>query len=1151
MSASGFSRFTLGGHGYVGHKLGFDISSGVKWTLKFDSNSNGSQTASSSTPGSPIRAKKNGSGTLTESIDNKDPIVLRSSGAAVKVTGRVRNIKTNRERSFIVSMDDAKKVSIDVTDLSTDRSSVSDLFDQTSPAGFWRILITASGFADLGVPQIASIRIEAICADKPTKSTCNIPESAVLLRGSIFFSPNADKEEELLIDQITLIDADLYLPSDEQPSVFSAATSDSIVAPNSPSRVKESKVLIGHTRIDEGSNILPVGSHRLRGSSYFSWLFSSLGLMTIFLAFVAWALTYTATISKYEALYSAFVVLSVYVLVTVIIPALSWCMQRLTKKLVVNCRSMLINSYNAWGYCGTLRQGEKLPLYAMPSPLVKAFHDGSPSMDINLGLHKRSHVTVASDMFTCMADRGSRVGLIAGFLSQREQFGCIATNDAFDHISVRCACDGVTVRPSSSPTPLITDWFYIQAVRNIDEVEPLALYMVTSGRYNSARVEQFLVGTKLRDTPPSGWCSWYHFFSNIREENLVNNAEAMVTIKAANGLHAKRQGFDLFQIDDGYQRAWGDWLTLDKKKFPTLSLKSIATMIKGKNMLPGIWMAPFAIDKHSNVAKEHPSWILRKGGPGGVPANSANCGKWFYGLDVTNPEVQTHVRNCITTMTSEWGFVYLKLDFLYAAALSGAQKSYFDRTLTRAQAMQVAMQAVTQSAGPYVYLLGCGAPMGSVIGHVHANRVSADAGLSWFPEFPLPSYDKWNLPSASSMIRNSICRMSMHARWWINDPDCMLLRRSTSITDDEIIAIATVKGMCGGSFIVSDDLAAVPEDRMRIAQQLLPATNLSAVAVDLLDTAMPELLRLNLAEENCPDGTGMTVVKCMSPWTLLAVCNWSEEPKSHKVSLSSCVGRSLYQEILSMDECRTAEGPILIHMFDFWNLDYSFIVLGDSGKLSENASKAVLHFPPVAAHSSRLYALRVMPNPLLPMYIGSNLHFSAGLEVSSFSALNTPVMSENNSNSDHSSAMTEPYGGSALDDCQVVCRSWVCKIAFEDGAVRDHSWKGYVWVYLPVEANQPLSLSGTVINFKGITPIVPVSSIVVPLSGLKGTVFKIAVGHDHAADCSPPDGLEFAKPDALLQNETTDVLEISWTDTVSKEMYESDRLGRSTVVYRS
>jgi hypothetical protein len=57
-------------------------------------------------------------------------------------------------------------------------------------------------------------------------------------------------------------------------------------------------------------------------------------------------------------------------------------------------------------------------------------------------------------------------------------------------------------------------------------------------------------------------------------------------------------------------------------------------------MTPGLWMAPFACDIHSTLAKEHPDWILKrvsrlldfkkKGEK--IPANSANCGKWFLGL---------------------------------------------------------------------------------------------------------------------------------------------------------------------------------------------------------------------------------------------------------------------------------------------------------------------------------------------------------------------------------------------------------------------------------------------------------------------------------------------------------------------------------------
>lgn len=72
-----------------------------------------------------------------------------------------------------------------------------------------------------------------------------------------------------------------------------------------------------------------------------------------------------------------------------------------------------------------------------------------------------------------------------------------------------------------------------------------------------------------------------------------------------------------------------------------------------------------------------------------------------------------------------WGFEYLKLDFLYSAVLADAHDSHFDRTLTHAQIMQQALRLVTDTAGKDVFVLGCGAPLGSLIGHVHANRVSA------------------------------------------------------------------------------------------------------------------------------------------------------------------------------------------------------------------------------------------------------------------------------------------------------------------------------------------------------------------------------------------------------------------------------------------
>src|SRR5690606_21456252 len=45
-----------------------------------------------------------------------------------------------------------------------------------------------------------------------------------------------------------------------------------------------------------------------------------------------------------------------------------------------------------------------------------------------------------------------------------------------------------------------------------------------------------------------GWCSWYHYFHDITEAALLDNLG-----------RAGDWPFDVFQLDDGYQSAIGDW----------------------------------------------------------------------------------------------------------------------------------------------------------------------------------------------------------------------------------------------------------------------------------------------------------------------------------------------------------------------------------------------------------------------------------------------------------------------------------------------------------------------------------------------------------------------------------------------------------------
>jgi len=63
-----------------------------------------------------------------------------------------------------------------------------------------------------------------------------------------------------------------------------------------------------------------------------------------------------------------------------------------------------------------------------------------------------------------------------------------------------------------------------------------------------------------------GWCSWYHWFHDITEAALREQLAL-----------ADAWPFDVFQLDDGFQAAIGDWLQTNEK-FPT-AIDGIASAI--------------------------------------------------------------------------------------------------------------------------------------------------------------------------------------------------------------------------------------------------------------------------------------------------------------------------------------------------------------------------------------------------------------------------------------------------------------------------------------------------------------------------------------------------------------------------------------------
>jgi alpha-galactosidase len=101
----------------------------------------------------------------------------------------------------------------------------------------------------------------------------------------------------------------------------------------------------------------------------------------------------------------------------------------------------------------------------------------------------------------------------------------------------------------------------------------------------------------------TGWCSWYYYYADLREENILENLRYLAK-------HRNRYPYEYVQIDDGYQLHWGDWLS-PGSKFPH-DMAWISQQIKELGFKPGIWVAPLIMSAQSNLFRDHPDWALRR-----------------------------------------------------------------------------------------------------------------------------------------------------------------------------------------------------------------------------------------------------------------------------------------------------------------------------------------------------------------------------------------------------------------------------------------------------------------------------------------------------------------------------------------------------------
>jgi Melibiase len=431
--------------------------------------------------------------------------------------------------------------------------------------------------------------------------------------------------------------------------------------------------------------------------------------------------------------------------------------------------TQLVNGYDSWSYCG---------LRADPD---------------------------ATDSYWC-----STVATSAGALA----FQALTSEHSVTRISR--AGDDVTAHAEGSPTHHLVDgsWGHVNRASTISrpvgaaemiESEPIAISAGPDPLAVTEAVAALLPRRPWNGPPALGWESWYYYATRISTGRLLENARLL------REHFGDRPGFELLQIDDGWQAANGGWWPRDR--FPD-DFGEMVEQVHQLDLRCGLWLAPFMVQPGTvGLGTEHEDWCIVDDATGATLRDRHD--RWA--LDASNPAVVDHLRE-LGARVRAWGVDMVKLDFLYEGAQEGRRH---DPRVTGTQALRRGLRAFVDQLGEEVYVLGCGAPMLPMVGICHANRIGHDLAVPVLGRvYGQPLRDGWTgWKGIKAQARQASARWAMHGRWFHNDPEIVMAWGSDGRGGDDGYSLeeahtqAVVAALVGGPFLLADQLSTLlPEE---------------------------------------------------------------------------------------------------------------------------------------------------------------------------------------------------------------------------------------------------------------------------------------------------------------------------------------------------
>ena len=400
--------------------------------------------------------------------------------------------------------------------------------------------------------------------------------------------------------------------------------------------------------------------------------------------------------------------------------------------------------------------------------------------------------------------------------------------------------------------------------------------------------------------PPMVWSSWTSYYAEVTERDIIRNTDWIAD-------RLRPYGFEYIELDDGYERGpKGEhyWIeNWNREKFPH-GPKWLADYIKSKGLRAGLWIVPNA---YAGAVEQHPGWYLRDQQGNLIPDYHTPS------LDSSNPEVMAFLRRMFTQL-KDWGFDYYKFDgehALPAYAPAVNRQKLFDKTAEPVAVYRERLKLIRSTIGPRSFIEACpaGTPL-NAIGYANSYFNGEDVYNSWQGMHAL-----FSSINANAFLNHIVVYLMPGEGLELGEPMSVeeaKVRRPPSVvatarsreeplagfgtTTAEARTLVTLVALSGVAYPLASVMPELPEERVKLLQQTLPAMPILPLDLFSRGTDMRwgrfKHLRADDYIHNYPEILDVKVNAKSGIYDVVGFTNWRGEKAARQVDFGDKLGLS-------------------------------------------------------------------------------------------------------------------------------------------------------------------------------------------------------------------------------------------------------------------